>query len=1238
MERYKVLDMIGEGSFGRVYRGRRRFSGHTVALKFISKNNRSKKEIESLKRELSIMEDLKHPNIICMFDSFETEDEVVVVMEQAEGELFQVLEDDQNLDESMIRNIAAQLVSALYYLHSNRILHRDMKPQNILIGKGGVIKLCDFGFARTMGQSTFVLTSIKGTPLYMAPELVQEKPYDHTADLWSLGCILYELFHGQPPFYTTSIFQLVSLIIQEEIKWPETMSPELTSFLKGILTKDPKKRLGWPHLLNHPFIRDHVKIIGTKSDQPLTDALSKEQERQKEEQAKRINSGKRPGSKLLAKARKQMEENKKKKEAEQEKENALARTRDLIKEVEMAPAKTPKPPLREKSRISMDYNSEIIDAERRQLNSRQKKEEEEEVNESTTSTLIEPSKWERYAMDTDPAEATNFTTPAKLMADDEFLVDLESDLTSGIENAHLFFTSGDEREFCYLLRTVSNLIQTNVATEKLSALIRRVKIQIELSSLLSKLGDKLEHILTTSELLGFACAYVTCDCAIVPEYEEQSLVELGVLSTELAPRLDAIICADLPLVHEHCQLTPQATTLLMLLMELHDSIDQTKLESNIFAYIESHPELAEVLLECALTHEENQVYVHCLSALLRQPVQSSDEFNQLKRKLANHIHNKLIGRDIKPLFDNEETLRHGAYLVYSLICSVDQPDNGLLSAVSAEIERLMLNIETEMELGEVSLYLVYCLAHRDKYTVNGFTLTEQRRHYLYSEAVSERLIDLIKQPVPRLPTLGLAALLCANELSIQVDIPSILPGALKCLADLTVIAHRPPAGLLDGLVGLLASAVRSCSLIHIITIVCDEPLFTLIWHRTAHLLKMHLDEDGIDASIEWILFTTSGLKSLVLMTLSVFSREPYSCINYLTDGESVVLQAINRFCQHGIIRQIADQSPDDAQAIMRDCVLLLTVPFALDLADAVRQGMESAYLRLDFIAITSTLLEQASFRECALAFLTRFALNSPAATLAVYATLSERNGPLDSDEIDKSEMLLSDGLALDAHFITSGQSRPVVTSPEVLIGAINHQSGPVRTRATHLAHQLILRQEPSDEHLFQAVMSRLDDREESVRRNVLHSLATRLHHSLPTQLDMQRLCACLLAALDSSQPKTRLAALEVAAVLPQHGVEQVECLHSSLIFERIVKFIIHEQSNTVLAPLISRFLRRLCTYATVRHHLRQLPCVAHLHQLQASLDQIKSSTTTSSRTKPIRSASSTLVTNIARLIQILEST
>ncbi len=131
-----------------------------------------------------------------------------------------------------------------------------MKPQNILISANGVVKLCDFGFARAMSTNTVVLTSIKGTPLYMAPELVQELPYNHTADLWSLGVIIYELFVGQPPFYTNSIYSLIQLIIKEPVKFPDNMSPDFKSFLKGLLNKTPSERLTWPDLQNHPFIRE----------------------------------------------------------------------------------------------------------------------------------------------------------------------------------------------------------------------------------------------------------------------------------------------------------------------------------------------------------------------------------------------------------------------------------------------------------------------------------------------------------------------------------------------------------------------------------------------------------------------------------------------------------------------------------------------------------------------------------------------------------------------------------------------------------------------------------------------------------------------------------------------------------------------------------------------------------------------------------------------------------------------
>merc|ERR1719478_1263367 len=105
-----------------------------------------------------------------------------------------------------------------------------------------------------MSCQTTVLTSIKGTPLYMAPELVQERPYDCSADLWSLGVICYELFVGQPPFYTNSLISLIHLIVENPVKYPDNMSADFKSFLQGLLQKNPKQRLGWPNLLHHPFV------------------------------------------------------------------------------------------------------------------------------------------------------------------------------------------------------------------------------------------------------------------------------------------------------------------------------------------------------------------------------------------------------------------------------------------------------------------------------------------------------------------------------------------------------------------------------------------------------------------------------------------------------------------------------------------------------------------------------------------------------------------------------------------------------------------------------------------------------------------------------------------------------------------------------------------------------------------------------------------------------------------------
>ncbi|KAF9418307.1 hypothetical protein HW555_004840 [Spodoptera exigua] len=261
MECYVVISFIGEGSFGRVFKAKHKETDAVVALKVIRKKGRSVKDLKNLRQECDIQRQLKHPNIIRMIDSFDTDSELVVVTEYAEKELHSILAKEGCLNEDKVKKITWDLVSALYYLHSHRVLHRDLKPQNVLLDSSGRAKLCDFGLARIMTNATHILTSIKGTPLYMAPELIEEKPYDHQADLWSLGCIVYELIAGQPPFCTMSIWQLVRMIRHKPVQWPSFISSDARSFLQGLLHKDPMKRMTWPEILEHPFVFGHITIL-----------------------------------------------------------------------------------------------------------------------------------------------------------------------------------------------------------------------------------------------------------------------------------------------------------------------------------------------------------------------------------------------------------------------------------------------------------------------------------------------------------------------------------------------------------------------------------------------------------------------------------------------------------------------------------------------------------------------------------------------------------------------------------------------------------------------------------------------------------------------------------------------------------------------------------------------------------------------------------------------------------------
>ncbi|XP_071966114.1 serine/threonine-protein kinase Nek10-like isoform X1 [Antedon mediterranea] len=223
---YLVYEHLGSGAFGSVYKVKKNSSGNFLALKEINPTVGKKakeKAIESIVSELSIIkEQLKHPNVVKYYRTFKENDKLYVVMELIEGaplyEHFSSLKEKNNsFSEERIWNIFIQMVLALRYLHrEKKIVHRDLTPNNIMLDENDKVVITDFGLAKQNHPDSSKMTSIVGTILYNCPEIIQNEPYGEKADIWALGCILYQMCTLEAPFYSQNMLALAKTIVKGE--------------------------------------------------------------------------------------------------------------------------------------------------------------------------------------------------------------------------------------------------------------------------------------------------------------------------------------------------------------------------------------------------------------------------------------------------------------------------------------------------------------------------------------------------------------------------------------------------------------------------------------------------------------------------------------------------------------------------------------------------------------------------------------------------------------------------------------------------------------------------------------------------------------------------------------------------------------------------------------------------------------------------------------------------------------
>lgn len=258
---YEKLELLGKGGFACVYHARCLRTGHQVAIKEIDIWTMKKQNmIDRVRQEVKIHSQLKHPSILELYTFFEDCQHVYLVLELCHnGELLQYLKRNGNkLSEIEARYIIRQVVEGLLYLHKHNIVHRDMTLTNLLLTKDMRVKIADFGLATQLNSRDEKHMTMCGTPNYISPEVATRSSHGLETDLWGLGCLLYTLLVGNPPFETDAIKSTLTKVVMSDFSLPTYLTNKAKDLIYCLLKKNPRDRIDLQDVLNHDFMKEKI--------------------------------------------------------------------------------------------------------------------------------------------------------------------------------------------------------------------------------------------------------------------------------------------------------------------------------------------------------------------------------------------------------------------------------------------------------------------------------------------------------------------------------------------------------------------------------------------------------------------------------------------------------------------------------------------------------------------------------------------------------------------------------------------------------------------------------------------------------------------------------------------------------------------------------------------------------------------------------------------------------------------